>query len=173
MQSSPTSSPGSRPPGPPLVDNEYFNLPALASREGSLSPPYAPNSPSPDIPDDFSKYWRDHVQEIPFLPDPRPRVLTPLGFRDDEPANGPLALCQSSSWLKVPPNIRRDILRLAFGDRRLHIGLTYWSRDRESKDTQTTAEWDWSGRISNRPELLGQLPACVASDPNDCKATKG
>ncbi|UZP43211.1 hypothetical protein NXS19_011027 [Fusarium pseudograminearum] len=173
MQSSPPSSPGSRPPGQPLIDDEHFNLPALASREGSLSPPYAPNSPSPDIPDDSSKYWRDHVQEIPFLPDPRPRVLTPLGFRDDEPAtNGPLALCQSSSWFKVPLNIRRHILRLAFGDRRLHISLTYWSRNRESKDTQTTAEWDWSGRFCNRPELPGQLPAYVASDPNDRKATR-
>ncbi|KAH7251396.1 hypothetical protein BKA59DRAFT_491896 [Fusarium tricinctum] len=85
--------------------------------------------PNPDPRDDSLPDWRDHVQEMPFLTHPRARALTPTGFRDQiaqEP--NPIALFQESMWFKLPPYIRRDILRLAFGDCRVHMSLSYQSR---------------------------------------------
>ncbi|KAF5591876.1 hypothetical protein FPANT_5548 [Fusarium pseudoanthophilum] len=76
--------------------------------------------------------WEARVKELTLLPDPRPRALTP----DPNPlsssnisaasASGPRPRYQGTCfWFRVPPNIRRDILRLAFGDTRIHINLEY------------------------------------------------
>ncbi|KAH7118643.1 hypothetical protein B0J13DRAFT_569479 [Dactylonectria estremocensis] len=72
------------------------------------------------------------VRQLPRLPNPRPRALTPPSFRDadaDAESNsnqGPKAMFQeSAAYFRLPPNIRRDILRLAFGDVRLHMDLSY------------------------------------------------
>ena len=66
------------------------------------------------------------AQQLPRLPDPRPRPLTPPGFRVSESHGPPYALFQETcAYFRLPPNIRNDILRLAFGDRRLHLSLAY------------------------------------------------
>ncbi|KAF5247674.1 hypothetical protein FANTH_6297 [Fusarium anthophilum] len=71
--------------------------------------------------------WRDYRPLIPTLPSTRTRALTPSGFSDDEDKSlqRPAATFQQSLWFKVPANLRRDILRLAFGDRRLHMHLAF------------------------------------------------
>lgn len=72
----------------------------------------------------YASNWKDYVEDIPRLP-PRPRSLTPTGFRehDTQQKRDVPATLQKSSWFKIPPNLRRDILLLAFGDRRLHMCL--------------------------------------------------
>jgi hypothetical protein len=80
-------------------------------------------------------------------------------------------LYQTSPWFKVPPNIRRDILRLAFGDRRLHMSLflerQYPLDDiHESKDIQATMEWQWFGCICHQLVVPDQLPAPMTSGAN-------
>ncbi|KAM0340127.1 hypothetical protein ACHAPU_010619 [Fusarium lateritium] len=50
------------------------------------------------------------------------------GFRDDEPKDNqelPVATLQKSTWFNIPPCLRQDILRLAFGDRIIHLGLEF------------------------------------------------
>ncbi|KAK2669352.1 hypothetical protein RAB80_014878 [Fusarium oxysporum f. sp. vasinfectum] len=76
----------------------------------------------------MEKWWNElceaQVKQLPLLPNPRPRALTPSLTPGDEVISNlaPRPLYQESCfWFKVPPNIRRDILRLAFGDTRLHI----------------------------------------------------
>ncbi|CEF78044.1 hypothetical protein FGSG_03276 [Fusarium graminearum PH-1] len=98
--------------------------------------------------------WRDHVDEIPRLPSPRPRDLTPYGFRDSDTRDQQRhvhALPQNSFWFKVPPNLRRDILRLAFGDRRLHMGLKI--------DNALSPTWHSFGMVCHRvsPEDEGPM----------------
>ncbi|CEI70712.1 hypothetical protein FVEN_g804 [Fusarium venenatum] len=163
MQSTSRASPGPETPESSFEDEERYTA---CSRANSLSLAYAPGSPSSTPADDSLQNWRDHVQEMPFIPDPRPRTLTPLGFRDDELVDGaqkpakPLALYQSSPWFKVPPNIRRDILRLAFGDRRVHMSLAYRRYyDRGSEGTKTIGEWWWFSCVCSRPMLPGQILA--------------
>ncbi|KAF9776819.1 hypothetical protein IL306_004937 [Fusarium sp. DS 682] len=76
----------------------------------------------------WNELWENRVKELPLLPDPRPRAVTPRLTPDvgyvSNPAPRPLYQ-ESCPWFKVPPNIRRDILRLAFGDTRLHIYMDY------------------------------------------------
>ncbi|RGP77206.1 hypothetical protein FLONG3_4721 [Fusarium longipes] len=110
------SSPGRRTPGRRAPERRAAS-PAPSSVDAVVK------SPTSVLPDD----WKDHVDEIPSLPLPRPRFLTPTGFREDdsqEERHIP-ALLQASSWFKIPANLRRDILRLAFGDRRLHMSLKF------------------------------------------------
>jgi hypothetical protein len=110
---------------------------------------------------------------MPFLAVPRPRALTPTGFRDQiaqEP--NPKALFQESAWFKLPPYIRRDILRLAFGDRRVHMGLSYQSRyepdqNTEASDAEDSKSWQWFGSICHRPVLGNQPPAPMTCGGND------
>jgi hypothetical protein len=101
----------------------------------------SPREPdSEEIERKWTAIWESRVKELPVLPDPRPRALTPDPFQISDTASkqAPRPLYQeSASWFKVPPNIRRDILRLAFGDARLHMYMEYGypdvPRDAESK----------------------------------------
>jgi hypothetical protein len=77
------------------------------------------------------------VRELPLLPQPRPRALTPPGFSLAVATQGlvPLAAPQESSpYFKTPPELRREILLLAFGNRRLHLRLSYEHPDASKKD---------------------------------------
>ncbi|KAM5368080.1 hypothetical protein ACJZ2D_009684 [Fusarium nematophilum] len=90
----------------------------------------SPHSTEPSHPtlDNTEDAWETRIRQLPLLPSPRPRALTPNGFRDVDsaPEKTPIALFQKScSWFRLPPNLRRDILRLAFGDGRLHLHLGY------------------------------------------------
>ncbi|KAF4973147.1 hypothetical protein FSARC_491 [Fusarium sarcochroum] len=71
------------------------------------------------------------MKQMPRLPKPRPRDLTPFGYRDGrtDPPNSPKAFFQHCAYYKSPPEIRRCILRLAFGDRRMHMDLSYHYTD--------------------------------------------
>ncbi|QGI68334.1 hypothetical protein CEK26_012296 [Fusarium fujikuroi] len=76
--------------------------------------------------------WEARVKELTLLPDPRPRALTPdpnlLSSSNNSTASvsGPRPRYQETClWFRVPPNIRSDILRLAFGDTRIHINMEY------------------------------------------------
>ena len=111
---------------------------------------------------------------IPKLPSTRPRALTPPGFSDyddDKILQRPAAAFQQSLWFKVPANLRRDILRLAFGDRRLHMHLAFdpsvsnpddpYSLELDEPDDPGLGDpqrklWSWNGCICARkydPEL--------------------
>ncbi|KAG4271087.1 hypothetical protein FPRO04_11315 [Fusarium proliferatum] len=89
------------------------------------------HSPSPPISPDWGVYdrdWQGWRHLIPKLSSTRHRALTPPGFSDeddDKSLQRPAAAFQQSLWFKVPANLRRDILRLAFGDRRLHMHLAF------------------------------------------------
>ncbi|KAF5672223.1 hypothetical protein FCIRC_8476 [Fusarium circinatum] len=76
--------------------------------------------------------WEARVEELTLLPNPRPRALTPdlyllsSSITSTASAPGPRPRYQETCfWFRVPPNVRRDILRLAFGDTRIHINLEY------------------------------------------------
>ncbi|KAH6869261.1 hypothetical protein B0T10DRAFT_501726 [Thelonectria olida] len=74
------------------------------------------------------------LERLPRLPKPRPRQLTPLGFRE-----GPTAAFQTCTYFRIPPDIRRHILRLAFGDRRIHMDLSYSHPDAPLATNRSTA----------------------------------
>ncbi|XEV03122.1 hypothetical protein FSHL1_008409 [Fusarium sambucinum] len=140
LNSSPCASPES--PGYSIVSPGSPGSPVLSTVE---SPTSLVVEPLAD--------WRDHVHDIPRLPSPRPRVLTPNGFREsdtnDQQRQIP-TLLQSCSWFKVPPHLRRDILRLAFGGRRLHMGLKL--------DASLSPCWHSSGMVCNRVSLEEEGP---------------
>ncbi|KAF5577350.1 hypothetical protein FPANT_10434 [Fusarium pseudoanthophilum] len=135
-------------PIPPPLD---FPPPDFSSSGG-----YSPGSHSsgPALSPDSGVYhrdWQDWKHVISRLPSARPRALTPPGFSDDdgdESLQRPSAAFQQSLWFKVPANLRRDILRLAFGDRRVHMHL----------------DSDASGRAPEDPDYL---EADEPSDPDD------
>jgi hypothetical protein len=87
--------------------------------------------------------WEERIHQLVKLPDPRPRALTP----DATCSQFPIALFQEyCAWFRIPPNIRRDILRLAFGDARLHLKLVYGhlgDRRCDSPDESQTLGWLW------------------------------
>lgn len=147
-------------------------------------------SPRPLNRQRIEKWWNElceaQVKQLPLLPNPRPRALTPSLTPDDDGISNPAPrpLYQGSCfWFKVPPNIRRDILRLAFGDTRLHIYLDYqypnlppdhsskyhcrlvtepenWGNKRFPVTDQSQAEaWQWRGSICHR------YPPNMAKDP--------
>ncbi|KAF5638661.1 hypothetical protein F25303_7634 [Fusarium sp. NRRL 25303] len=138
------------------------------------------HSPSPPISPDWGVYdrdWQDWRHLIPKLPSTRPRALTPPGFSDENDEKSlqrPAAAFQQSIWFKVPANLRRDILRLAFGDRRLHMHLAFDAARRTPEDPEDLEGyelgdpddpdapglrrklWSWNGCICARkhdPEL--------------------
>ena len=137
-------------------------------RGDSLSLPSSPGRPLADPVDDFLPNWRDNVHDIPVLPSPRPRAITPSGFRDAEETSGerPMAMYQTSPWFKVPANIRRDILRLAFGDRRLHIGLSFNRPDSAEDETIDIQNWRWFGSFCHRLVVPDQAPIPMTSGAN-------
>ncbi|EKJ79608.1 hypothetical protein FPSE_00293 [Fusarium pseudograminearum CS3096] len=74
----------------------------------------------------WKEYWQAQLKKLPVLPNPRPRALTPDPFLGTEANQVPIPRYQESCfWFKVPPNIRRDIIRLAFGDTRLHLFIDW------------------------------------------------
>ncbi|KAF5632401.1 multidrug resistance [Fusarium tjaetaba] len=92
--------------------------------EGS---PYPPSeSDISDIVRDVEK--EDAIEKLSLLPNPplRVRCITPSGFRDvaEEPGL-PKPTFQHCAYYKLPPDIRRYILILAFGNRRLHMDFSY------------------------------------------------
>ncbi|KAJ4030199.1 hypothetical protein NW761_011871 [Fusarium oxysporum] len=148
------------------------------SPDFSFSGGYSPGSqsPGPAHSPDFGpdRDWRDCRHLIPKLPSTRPRALTPPGFSDDDDdmsLQRPAAAFQQSLWFKVPANLRRDILRLAFGDRRLHMHLAFdpsvsnpddpYSLELDEPDDPGLGDpqrklWSWKGCICARkynPEL--------------------
>ncbi|VTT68517.1 unnamed protein product [Fusarium fujikuroi] len=141
------------------------------------SPTFSPMSPSywwPDEADDSLPHWRDHVDEMTLLPNPRPHALTPPGFQDEDPSEmieRPVPLFQKSPWFKLPPNIRRDILRLAFGDRRLHMSLSF--RQKHTSDDEKVDSWQWFGGICHRGEKKLRLQGIPGGQQrfweDDCK----
>lgn len=105
---------------------------------------FSPRSPGAEKQQDKDDaIWEERIQQLVKLPDPRPRALTP----DAACSRAPVARFQEScTWFKVPPNIRRDILRLAFGDTRLHLQLIYDnSEDRgyDSPNESKSRGWRW------------------------------
>ncbi|KAF5987631.1 hypothetical protein FCOIX_895 [Fusarium coicis] len=124
---------------PPLC---FFTiLPHLPLSRTNHDMSLSPREPdAEEIERKWTAIWESRVKELPLLPDPRPRALAPDPFQISDTASkqAPRPLYQeSASWFKVPPNIRRDILRLAFGDARLHMYMEYGypdvPRDAESK----------------------------------------
>ncbi|KAF4955920.1 hypothetical protein FSARC_11735 [Fusarium sarcochroum] len=144
-QMSPRSngSPGYSPASYDMPSPDFGDSPGLESPEpASQEPGY--NS------------WKGRTRKIPFVPPPRPRALTPHGFGDDdsdEQQKRPIALFQNSPWFKLPANVRRDIIRLTFGDQRLQIDLTlveYEGSDEDFPGVEGTGPWIWSGKICSR-----------------------
>lgn len=119
-----------------------------------------------DTPEEVVQSIRDVSQDIPRLPVPRPRDLTPTGLREHNPENeGPIARFQQSAYFKIPPNIRRDIIRLAFGDNRLHMNLLFGTsrmplfffeyhrhedENDQSKSSDDEKRWWWWGLVCRR-----------------------
>ncbi|RBR21892.1 uncharacterized protein FIESC28_04735 [Fusarium coffeatum] len=137
-------------------------------RDNTLSLPSSPGRPLADPTDDSLPNWRDNTKDTPVLPSPRPRAITPSGFRDAEDTSieKPTALYQTSPWFKVAANIRRDILRLAFGDRRLHIGLSF-NRPASAEDESTNIqEWRWFGSFCHRLVVPDQAQIPMTSGAN-------
>jgi hypothetical protein len=60
---------------------------------------------------------------MPVLPSPRPRSITPDPSRQDLRESMSQATAKSALFQKVPADVRRLILREAFGDRTLHMDL--------------------------------------------------
>nr|RBQ88029.1 hypothetical protein FVER53263_20079 [Fusarium verticillioides] len=161
-------------PKPPPVD---FPSPDF-SFSGGNSP--VSHSSGPLISPDWGEYnndWKHWKHLIPKLPSPRSRALTPPGFsdeNDDKRLQRPAAAFQQSLWFKIPANLRRDILRLAFGGRRLHMHLAFYAARRIPEDADDLEAyelrdpddddapglrrklWSWNGCICARkydPEL--------------------
>ncbi|KAF4452298.1 hypothetical protein F53441_4816 [Fusarium austroafricanum] len=137
------------------------------------SPDYNPRSPVYDADDVGSDwdglewlYWRDHVDLMPRLPVDRPRCLTPSGFRegDDQDQQRPVAACQASPWFKLPIHPRHDILRLTFGDKKVHMCLSFKDTERpvpipsEPMDIAERNLWRWRGCICSRQEDMSLGP---------------
>ncbi|EXK36066.1 hypothetical protein FOMG_09257 [Fusarium oxysporum f. sp. melonis 26406] len=105
----------------------------------------------------MEKWWNElceaQVKQLPLLPNPRPRALTPSLTPGDKVISN-LALRplyqESCFWFKVPPNIRRDILRLAFGDTRLHIYM-----NRGYPDVLPEPDSKFHCRVVTEPENWG------------------
>ncbi|KAF5664497.1 hypothetical protein FHETE_7088 [Fusarium heterosporum] len=123
---------------------------------------FSPRSPGAEEEQEKEDILREErIQQLAKLPDPRPRALTP----DATCSQAPTALFQESCiWFKVPPNIRRDILRLAFGDTRLHLELTYdhpRNHRGDSPDESQPQSWQWWGSRCHRlspDEAVQQRP---------------
>ncbi|KAF4337430.1 hypothetical protein FBEOM_8707 [Fusarium beomiforme] len=99
--------------------------------ESPMSDRTAPEPP--EIPRDFEKEYT--LKQLSLLdPCSRPRSITPSGFRDPAPESSdlPKPSFQHCTYYKLPPEIRRFILRLAFGDQRLHMDLSYDHSDMSS-----------------------------------------
>ncbi|KAF4457668.1 hypothetical protein F53441_428 [Fusarium austroafricanum] len=140
----------------PTVEEEPYEF--FHSTPGSPQSPYSPLSPlSPDCywPDEADishPSWKDYISESPILPNPRPRALTPSGYRDRDSRGQnvrSITFYQNSPWFKLPPFVRQDILRLVFGDRRLHMSLSFLTKDNEPQG-RLLKSWQWHGTVCHR-----------------------
>ncbi|KAF4471199.1 hypothetical protein FALBO_1886 [Fusarium albosuccineum] len=125
---------------------------------------YSPQSPAGSSPAsaaggneaETDKIWESRVRSLPRLPTLRPRALTPS--MDSASSKGPKALFQETcSWFRLPPNIRSGILRLAFGDGRLHMHLGFSHPDAArqlSPDHHCGIDNVPSSRFRNRRERV-------------------
>ncbi|KAH6969321.1 hypothetical protein DER45DRAFT_46878 [Fusarium avenaceum] len=130
------------------------------------SPDFAAGSPiitSPRSPIFIYHDWKAYKHQIPILPQQRPRALTPAGFRDGdtEDVDRPAAKFQNSPWFKLPANVRQDILRLAFGDERVHMCLGFNMNDALDNDSKV---WSWCGCICNRKMVKSLGPMTRGSN---------
>jgi hypothetical protein len=140
------------------------------------------------------------LDRLPRLPKTRRRALTPPGFRDNDSLDGPpyARFQESCAFLRLPPNIRVDILRLAFGDGRLHMNLSYGYPDKShqcianhagiankdslrfprqkerSLDTAQPKSWTWWSSVCHRlaPDETGTNSG-VTSRPGQVPMTRG
>ncbi|KAI5456878.1 hypothetical protein BGZ63DRAFT_428317 [Mariannaea sp. PMI_226] len=77
------------------------------------------------------------LERLPRLPKTRPRQLTPPGFRQAGSKHGSKTVFQACAYFKIPPEIRRHILCLAFGQRRVHMDLSYDNQDTPPSTNQS------------------------------------
>jgi hypothetical protein len=92
-------------------------------------------SEPPEIQRDLEKEYA--IEQLSLLPTPPPRSrsIAPSGFQEavaEEPEL-PKPRFQDCAYYKLPPEIRRLILRLAFGGQRLHIDFVYNHPDMSSE----------------------------------------
>ncbi|KAG7414760.1 hypothetical protein Forpe1208_v006984 [Fusarium oxysporum f. sp. rapae] len=155
-------APSSPIPSPVDFPSPYFSF------GGGYSP--GSQSPGPAYSPDFGpdRDWRDCRHLIPKLPSTRPRALTPPGFSDDDDDKSlqrPAAAFQQSVWFKIPANLRRDILRLAFGDRRLHMHLAFDPAARDPEDPYSLEQGDPGGL--DEPDVPDEPDDSNAPDLDD------
>ncbi|KAF4943212.1 hypothetical protein FGADI_13561 [Fusarium gaditjirri] len=119
----------------------------------------------------MEKSWNERCEaqanQPPLLPTPRPRALTPSLTPANEVMSdsAPRPMYQESCyWFKVPPNIRRDILRLAFGDTRLHMYMNY-----HRPDIPPDPDSKYHCRIVTEPENWG-YPRFPVTDDSQAEA---
>lgn len=67
----------------------------------------------------------DQTPPLPTLPRDRPRVLTPSPSRETLVLSAAAATANSAFFQKLPPEIRRKILKEAFGNYIMHMHLSY------------------------------------------------
>ncbi|RGP69216.1 hypothetical protein FLONG3_7852 [Fusarium longipes] len=105
----------------------------------------------------------DSSPEMPYLPNPRPRVLTPSSSMQD--LSLPLQTCPI--FRELPSEIRRQILVFAFGDRTVHMdlvrehptkpevedpgcGYSNHAKYGEPLDKNQPEFWKWKGCVCHR-----------------------
>jgi hypothetical protein len=150
-------------PIPPPVD-EFFTDGNMSGRLGEIVK-HAIHRVVPQADQDANSPPRTHEPpEVPYLADSRPRPLTPVSDCSQPPACFLLA--------RLPPEIRREILVMAFGDRVLHMNLinehpvvcgaasasrsaSRWDGGNGlSIDTDSPERWTWSGCVCQRNHRL-------------------
>ncbi|KAM5357506.1 hypothetical protein ACJZ2D_016196 [Fusarium nematophilum] len=110
-----------------------------------------------DSPPEVKAATRRAIRQLPRLPKPRPRDLTPSGFRQGSYRE---ASFQESAYFKIPIDVRRQILRLAFGDRRLHMDLSNshpdapLASDKSIDDHHCGIDSIQSKKVANKRERL-------------------
>ncbi|KAM0207589.1 hypothetical protein ACHAQD_011986 [Fusarium lateritium] len=106
------------------------------------------------------RVWKKYEKDIPFLPSPRPRPLTPSEVPGGE-GKRPVAAFQKSPWFKLPPTLRQDILRLAFGNEVIHVGMEFDLYDalgRAFFPGEKPPIWGWIGLECDRDMLAAISP---------------
>ena len=90
-----------------------------------------------------------HLESLPFLPATSPRPLAPASARGDENQGAERSRDNYGLFSRVPYELRRQILVEAFGERRLHVDLSY------SRPLARSAEASGSGSEATRHCGLG------------------
>ncbi|KAM0547486.1 hypothetical protein ACHAPJ_010359 [Fusarium lateritium] len=130
-----------------MVASPILNEPS--PRSSLPSPAFSVVSPRSASSGSNNDDRKGRIRKVPLVLPPRPRALTPNGFGDDNPKEEkqerPIALFQTSPWFRLPPNIRRDIIRLAFGDKRFEMDLIAVEINEPDE-----GPWTWLGEICPR-----------------------